>query len=133
MMMLARLFGTFLVIGGIIGGLIEILSLILLICSYPYNVDKKIEMYSEENQNIEQKVKSTVLAYLDYEKDVYKNMVQSAELQTLIIKYPELNSNELVKSEIETYKENNNKIKKLKESEIDKDIIGWWLFFNIGK
>ena len=117
---------------GLLGGVIKIIVFVFLIVNYPFNVDKKIKMYTEENADIEQKVKSTVIKYMDYEKETYTNMVQSADLETLVIKYPELNSNELVKMEIETYTNNNKKIKELKEQEIDKRVIGWWLFFNIG-
>lgn len=105
---------------------------IVLVFCYPYNVDKKIDMYTQENAEIEQKVKATVQAYTDYEQETYKNLIENADLQTLLIKYPELNSNELVKKEIEIYVSNNDKIKSLKEQKIDKKLLGWWLFFNIG-
>ena len=104
----------------------------LLMC-YPYNIDKKLAMYEEENLKIEEKVKNTIQGYMNYEQETYSNLVKDAELETLLIKYPELNSNTLVKQEIKIYKENNTKIKELKEKEIDKNIIGWWLFFNIGQ
>lgn len=116
----------------LVGALLSGIVVIVLSCCYPYNVDKKIDMYTEENAEIEQKVKATVQAYTDYEQETYKNLIESADLQTLLIKYPELNSNELVKKEIEIYVSNNDKIKSLKEQKIDKKIIGWWLFFNIG-
>lgn len=103
-----------------------------LVCEYPYNIDQKLEMYAEENENIEAKVKQTVQAYMNYEQETYKDLIETADLQTIIMTYPELNSNELVRAEIETYKENNNKIKELKEKAIDKKIMGFWYFFNIG-
>ena len=120
--------------GGFFGAgfvILSIVFLVMLFC-YPYNIDKKLEMYVEENQIIEAKVKETVQAYMNYEQETYKSLVENADLQTLLIKYPELNSNELVKVEIETYKENNNKIKQLKEQKINRKVIGFWLFFNIG-
>lgn len=113
-----------------------IISLIIIpifIFSYPYNVSEKLSMYEEENTKIEEKVKATVQGYMNYETDTYKNLVESADIETLLIKYPELNSNELVKSEIELYKENNKKIKELKEQEITKPVWDWWLRFNIGQ
>lgn len=103
-----------------------------LVCEYPYNIDQKLEMYAEENENIEAKVKQTVQAYMNYEQETYKDLIETADLQTIIMTYPELNSNELVGAEIETYKENNNKIKELKEKAIDKKVMGFWYFFNIG-
>lgn len=86
-------------------------------------------MYEEENLKIETKVKETVRVYMNYEEEVYKNLVETADLTTLLIKYPELNSNELIKTEIDTYKENSKQIKKLKEQQIDKSLMAWWLYF----
>lgn len=103
--------------------------LVVVICSYPYNIDKKIEMYQEENTLIEEKVKNTVMAYIDYEQETYDNLVKNADLQTLLITYPELNSNELVKAQIDTYVQNNNKLKELKEKQIDKSTMAWLLYF----
>lgn len=104
-------------------------ALVVVICSYPYNIDKKIAMYQEENTLIEEKVKNTVMAYMDYEQETYDNLVKSADLETLLITYPELNSNELVKSQIDTYVQNNNKLKELKEKQIDKSTMAWLLYF----
>ena len=103
--------------------------LVVAICSYPYNIDKKIAMYQEENTLIEEKVKNTVMAYMDYEQETYDNLVKNADLQTLLITYPELNSNELVKAQIDTYVQNNNKLKELKEKQIDKSTMAWLLYF----
>ena len=96
---------------------------------YPRNIDEKLNMYQEENQSIELKVKETVKAYIDYEEENYKNLVETADITTLLIKYPELNSNELVKYEIEIYKSNNDRIKELKEKQIDRSSYNWWLYF----
>lgn len=103
--------------------------LLVAICSYPYNIDKKIAMYQEENTLIEEKVKNTVMAYMDYEQETYDNLVKNADLETLLITYPELNSNELVKTQIDTYVQNNNKLKELKEKQIDKSTMAWLLYF----
>ena len=112
---------------------VTILALIVIISTYPFKISDKLAMYEEENTRIEEKVKSTVQGYMNYESDTYKNLVENADLETLLIKYPELNSNELVKSEIELYKENNKKIKELREQEITKSVWDWWLKFNIGE
>lgn len=96
---------------------------------YPYRIDEKIEMYETENIVIEEKVKNTVRAYMEFEESTYKELLENADLTTMILKYPELNSNELVKMEIETYKENSKKIKGLKEERIGKNTMAWWLYF----
>lgn len=111
------------------GFFINLIIILIVLVFYPFKVDEKINMYTEENTNIELKVKETVRAYMNYEKETYTNLIESSDLTTLILKYPELNSNELIKVEIETYKENNAKIKELKEDKINKSIKSWWLYF----
>lgn len=106
-----------------------IISITIIIIDYPRNINEKLNMYEEENQNIELKVKETVKVYMDYEQETYKNLVETADLTALLIKYPELNSNELVKHEIEIYKSNSDKIKELKEKQIDRSSYNWWLYF----
>ena len=96
---------------------------------YPYGVDQKIAMYEEENIKIEEKVRNSVKGYMDFENDTLKNLIDTSDLQTLLIKYPDLNSNELVKMEIETYKENSQKIKELKEKSVTRHYKAWWLYF----
>ena len=113
-------------------GTLLIVVVPIFIAFYPYNISERLEMYEEENIKIEEKVKSTVQGYMNYEGDTYKNLIENADLETLLIKYPELNSHELVKSEIELYKENSKKIKELKEQKSTKPVWDWWLKFNIG-
>ena len=126
-------FNEFFIGSGLAIGFVALfIALPIMLIAYPYNIDKKLEMYQQENIAIEEKVKNTVQGYMNYEQETYKTLVETAELEMLLIKYPELNSNELVKSEIEIYKENSKKIKELKERKINKDILGWWLYFNIG-
>ena len=92
-------------------------------------INDKIEMYQSENAGIETKVKETVRAYMEFEEKTYTELVKDAELTTLLVKYPELNSNELVKTEILLYIENNSEIKELKEKQINLSIQKWWLYF----
>ena len=116
----------------IIGGLIAFLSgifLLFMLLSFPYNVEEKIVMYEEENLKIETKIKNTVRDYMEYEQETYDKIIKNADLATIVLKYPELNSNELIKTEIETYKENSALIKKLKSDQIDKSTMAWWIYF----
>lgn len=105
----------------------SILFIMLLV--YPYNIDAKLAMYKEENIKIEEKVKATVMAYMDYESDTYEKLIKDADLTTLMIKYPELNSNTLVKNEIDLYIENSKQIKELKEQKIMISTYRWWIYF----
>lgn len=108
---------------------ISVFIIIIMLFFYPYKVDAKIEMYNSENQEIETKVKNTVKSFMEYEEKIYSDILENADLMTMILKYPELNSNELVKMEIDMYKENSEKIKELKEEKIIKKTMAWWLYF----
>ena len=109
-------------------GFIAIVIFVMLI-EFPFNIDKKLAMYEEENLKIETKIKDTIKSYMEYEQETYDKVLKDADLTTIVLKYPELNSNELVKAEIEVYKENNNKIRELKEKQINKSVMAWWLYF----
>lgn len=111
-----------------LGGIVTFILVGVLI-AFPFDIDKKIELYETENKVIEEKIKGTVRDYMEYEEKVYNDLLKDADLTTMILKYPELNSNELVKAEIETYKENSKKIKELKEERIGKSRMAWWLYF----
>ena len=89
-------------------------------------IDKKISMYQIENKNIEEQVTEVVNEYKDYEQGTIKNVGQ---MSSILVKVPELKSNELVNKQIQVYMDNNNKIKKLKEEKIDIKISEWWLYF----
>lgn len=113
-------------------GLIVCIVTILMLISSIINgkvINDKIEMYQDENASIETKVKETVRAYMEFEEKTYTELVKDADLTTLLVKYPELNSNELVKTEILLYIANNSKIKELKEQQISLSIEKWWLYF----
>lgn len=126
-------------IGYYIGLILTIIAIVTvfvmtgIVANFPFNVEKRLEMYEQENIAIEEKVKETVRAYMEYEQETYDSLIKDADLMTLIIKYPELNSNELVKVEIEMYKENNKQIKILKEEKINKKTMSWWLYFGDGE
>lgn len=113
---------------GIVGSIATILILAVSLSQGKID-NEKIAMYTEENTKIEAKVKETVRVYMDYEEKTYKNLVKNADLTTLLVKYPELNSNSLVKEEIKIYKENSKSIKKLKENQISRKVCRWWLYF----
>lgn len=89
----------------------------------------KGDLIEDRPERIEEKVRNSVKGYMDFENDTLKNLIDTSDLQTLLIKYPDLNSNELVKMEIETYKENSQKIKELKEKSVTRHYKAWWLYF----
>lgn len=115
------------VIGAIAEGIVIIFIIGLSIeVSKAKVIDKKINMFQEENKVIEEQVTTVVNTYKDYEKEVISNTGQMA---TILIKFPELKSNELVKKQLDVYLKNNDKIKSLKEEKIDYQVSKWWLYF----
>lgn len=119
--------GTFLIIVGAIG------SLLMIGCILGGNyIDDKIEMYQNENAQIEYRIAETVNTYIEHESDLiekatYKIAPESAI--TVVAAYPELNSSELVAKQIEIYTDNNAKIKELKEEKINLDVYRKLLYF----
>lgn len=85
-------------------------------------IDAKIQLYTEENARIELMVTDAVETYLEHEYNIYDSL-QGENIQTLLVAYPEINSNELVQKQIEIFVENNNQIKKLREKKAD--LISW--------
>lgn len=120
-------------VGFFIGGLITATSVIVIIIGIVFMseqrvIDRKIEMYIEENTTIEANVTATVEKYLEHEFNIFDSL-QGEDIQTLLVVYPEINSNELVKKQVEIFVENNNKIKELKENELDIEVWKWWVYF----
>ena len=118
---------------GVIGLLIVISSLIgMCFCFNDLGqakiIDEKISMYQEENENIEKQIDELVKQYMKYEGETLKEFSSESSI-TLVTMYPELKSDELVKKQIDTYINNNNKIKELKEKKLDYRLAKWWLYF----
>ena len=123
----------FIILFGGAGALIVIASLIgMFICFHNLGqakiIDAKITMYQEENKQIETQIDTLVKEYMKYEGNTLKKFASDSSI-TLVTMYPDLKSDELVKSQINTYTENNNKIKELKESKLNYRLVKWWLYF----
>ena len=119
----------FKIIGGI-GSVIfgaAIFVLLFMYSSY-LTADKQIAMYEEENSNIEYRINEMVNNYMIYEKDAYSEF-KFDDIMAAVTIYPELKSDELVKTQIDIYVENNNKIKQLKTDKIKCSVLKWWLYF----
>jgi hypothetical protein len=91
-------------------------------------IDEKIEMYSQENAEIEADIDALVAKYMEYESSTLADLRGDSAI-TLVSLYPELKSDELVKAQIELYQANNEKIKDLKEDKLDIRVAKWWLYF----
>lgn len=87
------------------------------------SLQAKIDMYEDENQRIENEISDIVNQYK------VGDDVSGENALVLVDLYPELKSSEFVNQEINTYMENNTKIKELKEDQIDIRTYKWWLYF----
>ena len=114
---------------------IVVLGLVIAICCLSTTVatestiDSKIEMYQEENTNIEQDVDKIGKEYLEHEHDTFADLNTEESSITLVTLFPELKSDTLVQQQLEIYVDNNAKIKSLKEEKIVIAKIKWILYF----
>ena len=116
-----------------IGSIVCIIALVGIFINVDYlirgrTLDDKIAMYEQENAAIEQSVDVLVKDYYRHESDTYSSLTpENAVL--FASAYPELQSNELATKQLEIYVENNNKIKGLKEDQINLSKSRFWLYF----
>lgn len=90
--------------------------------------DDKIEMYEKENLRIEQSVDVLVKDYYKHESDTYSSL-KPENAVLFASAYPELQGNDLAMKQLEVYVENNDKIKELKEDQINLSRNRFWLYF----
>lgn len=119
----------FQIIGTVVTIISTIVTIVMLVCVLNrVNIDKKIDIYEEENTKIEQQIADTVKQYQEYETGIFTEVAPESSI-TLVALYPELKSDTLVQSQIEVYVENNKTIKELKSSAINAPVYRWWLYF----
>lgn len=120
----------FLVCIGIIGVTITLFCIIFTAHSVAGGrvIEAKIQMYADENTYIEEQLNVLVSQYMEYESDTYKQF-KNKDSVTLVSLYPDLKSDVLVKKQCDTYVENSNKIKALKEEKINLSTKKWLLYF----
>ena len=116
-------FGFFISVVALIGIIINIGILI-----NGRTFDDKIAMYEQENEAIEQSVDVLVKDYYKHESDTYSSL-KPENAVLFASAYPELQSNELATKQLEIYVDNNNKIKELKEDQINLSKNRFWLYF----
>lgn len=91
-------------------------------------IDSQIAIVQEENTELEEQICSAVENYLKHEGDIF----QSLDITTAIglySAYPNLKSNELVQSLIETYQANTSEIKALKMKKTEVSKYKWLVYF----
>lgn len=93
-----------------------------------HTIDEKIEMYQEENAEIEQTIETIVKDHMNYEKETYTEIIDESVVE-LVFKIPELKSDQLVLQQTEVFVNNKAQIKALKEEKIDVAKARWNLYF----
>lgn len=91
-------------------------------------IPAKIDMYMQENEKIEAHIAECVTNYQKHEEKIFTEVAPENAI-TLASLYPELKSDELVKKQINIYIANNEKIKELKNQELNASAYRWWLYF----
>ena len=117
----------------VFGGMISFVALIGIFVNIGILINgrtlyDKIAMYEQENAAIEQSVDVLVKDYYKHESDTYSSL-KPENAVLFASAYPELQSNELATKQLEIYVENNNKIKGLKEDQINLSKNRFWLYF----
>lgn len=121
--MLMITFGIFLLIastGGMIWNGIQVQE--------SFVVQERIDMYEEQNNKIETDMSEMVSSYMQYEGQTFKDVTKDNAMQLVEI-YPNLKTNELVKSNMELHQQNIKTINELKDRQIHYKIAKWWLYF----
>lgn len=90
--------------------------------------EQRIEMYQEENLKMETSMAEAIEKYMEQEYSIFVE-ISPEEAQTFLIAYPELQSSELVKYQIETIKLNNEQIKQARNELLNIDIWKFVLYF----
>lgn len=90
--------------------------------------EEKAILVEESNSILEEQIQGVVQDYLKHEEKVYEE-ISPKEAVTMAMVYPELASNEIVKEQINTYKENQKAVLDYRKKAVNIGIARWWLFF----
>lgn len=122
--------GAPIIVIGVISIAVSIIATIYFSVNVKSNdvIDDKIAMYQEENSKIEEQIAIVVSDYMEHESKVFDSAKVSSPV-ILAQLYPELKSDELIKSQIDIYTANNEEIKDLKLKKINDSVYRWWLYF----
>lgn len=93
-----------------------------------FSIEEKIEIYEEQNTQIEQSIDAAVKAYCEHEQITYVQMSDGA-VALVAAAYPELASSELVKTQMEVWMSNSNELKELKSDLVGFHRAQYFLYF----
>lgn len=128
-----RQLASFAVIPGVLGLVLAIVFGIwtlwnLIAIANGFGIEEKIQIYEEQNTQIEQSIDAAVKAYCEHEQITYVQMSDGA-VALVAAAYPELASSELVKTQMEVWTSNSSEPKDLKSDLVDFHRAQYFLYF----
>ena len=128
-----RQLASFAVVPGILGVVLVIVFGIwtfwnLIVVASGFGTQEKIEIYEDQNAQIEKSIDAAVKAYCEHEQITYVQMSDGA-VALVAAAYPELASSELVKTQMEVWTSNSNELKDLKSKLVDFNKARYFLYF----
>jgi hypothetical protein len=125
-----RAFGVFL------GCIVIIVTCVLgtILYKLDHTATAKITYLEQNNLEIETKLSTAIATYQAYEKDAYASFKPEtgSDITVAISLYPDLKSDAMVVSLLETYRSNNDDIRALKLQQLDRPTYAFWLYFGGG-
>ena len=100
----------------------------IIVVASGFSIEEKIEIYEEQNAQIEQSIDAAVKAYCEHEQITYTQMSDGA-IALVAAAYPELASSELVKTQMEVWTSNSYELKELKSDLVDFHRAQYFLYF----
>lgn len=126
-------FGFLAVVPGVLGTIFAIIFGIwtlwnIIVVASGFGIQEKIQIYEDQNTQIEQSIDAAVKAYCKHEQITYVQMSDGA-VALVAAAYPELASSELVKTQMEIWTSNSNELKDLKSDLVDFHRAQYFLYF----
>lgn len=117
------------VLGAVSAVIFGIWTIWNVICvSSGFGIQEKIQIYEDQNTQIEQSIDAAVKAYCEHEQITYTQMSDGA-VALVAAAYPELASSELVKTQMEVWTFNSHELKKMKSKLVDFNKARYFLYF----
>lgn len=126
-------FGFLAVVPGVLGAVFTIVFGIwtlwnIIIVASGFGIQEKIQIYEDQNTQIERSIDAAVKAYCEHEQITYVQMSDGA-IALVAAAYPELASSELVKTQMEVWTSNSSELKDLKSDLVDFHRAQYFLYF----
>lgn len=123
----------FAVIPGALGVILAIICGIwtlwnIIVVASGFGIQEKIQIYEDQNTQIEESIDAAVKAYCEHEQITYVQMSDGA-VALVAAAYPELASSELVKTQMEVWTSNTHELKKMKSKLVDFNKARYFLYF----